>query len=106
VGFAGEPEPERFDSDFVGGHAVEVHDDVLRHAVILPSNRLPTPVDRGPTALIDDAEQLAGVAHAQDLAGVGRRREVVLFIKDGMSSSGPVVAPGAGGRPSASNDIC
>jgi hypothetical protein len=39
------------------------------------------PVDRGTTVILHDSEQLARVAHAEDVANRGRRWHVVIHVE-------------------------
>ena len=55
--------------------------DVLDLAPVVRADDLAPAVDRGTTLLGHDPEQLARVAHAEDLASVGWRRHVVVLVE-------------------------
>jgi hypothetical protein len=73
VGSSNESKPAGFRRDLVRGHPVQVHDDVLGLTTIAGSHDLAAPADRGAASFLRDRDQLARVAHAQNLASFGRR---------------------------------
>jgi hypothetical protein len=77
VGFGDEAEPGRLGRDLVGCDPVEPHDVLDR----LAAADFAAPVDRRATVIVHDREQLAGVAHAGDLARVRGRGHVVLLVE-------------------------
>jgi hypothetical protein len=79
VGFGDEAEPGRLGGDLVGRDPVEPHDVLDR----LAAGDFAAPADRRAAVIVHDREQLAGVAHAGDLARVRGRGRVVLLVEAG-----------------------
>ncbi len=81
MGLGDESEPARFLRDSVRRYAVELDNDVLGLELAGGAYDRAAPVDRGAAVIPYDSEQLARVAHAEDVANRGRRWHVVIRVE-------------------------